>query len=253
MRRPLCARVTPGGFVLVEAAAAVLVCCLVISVLLVSATRSRRLARLGEDLAHLRQIGQLTGAYGKDNADRYWTFSWTTGPAPINPSDPAESVLDREFYPSVFAFRLGFFLILVIVGGLLVAGSAHVRRRQSEQVRVQEAHPNQPWMWRADWAAGVIRSSRYRYASVAAWIFAVYLLVILPVSLWIIHQRGNDILSVPGIVVIVLAWGLFNLARMQLKGARMFRSAEFRMSSVPGLVPALSADQPLSASRTVDD
>ncbi len=160
----------------------------------------------------------------------------TPGTAYVNPSDPAESVLDREFYPSVFAFRLGFFLILVIVGGLLVAGSAHVRRRQSEQVRVQEAHPNQPWMWRADWAAGVIRSSRYRYASVAAWIFAVYLLVILPVSLWIIHQRGNDILSVPGIVVIVLAWGLFNLARMQLKGARMFRSAEFRMSSVPGLV-----------------
>jgi len=97
MTRPLCARVTPGGFVLVEAAAAVLVCCLVISVLLVSATRSRRLARLGEDLAHLRQIGQLTGAYGKDNADRYWTFSWTTGPAPINPSDPAAAGLTMAF------------------------------------------------------------------------------------------------------------------------------------------------------------
>jgi hypothetical protein len=89
MTRPLCARVTPGGFVLVEAAAAVLVCCLVISVLLVSATRSRRLARLGEDFAHLRQIGQLTGAYGKDNADQYWTFSWKAGVAPINPSEPA--------------------------------------------------------------------------------------------------------------------------------------------------------------------
>jgi hypothetical protein len=93
MKRPLSACVAPRGFALVEAAATVLVCCLVISVLLLSANRTRRLSRLGEDFAHLRQIGQLTGAYGKDNADQYWTFSWKAGVAPINPSEPAAAGL----------------------------------------------------------------------------------------------------------------------------------------------------------------
>jgi hypothetical protein len=181
---------------------------------------------------------ELFGDLQKQMADRLQQHinDKTQSVAYVNPDNPAESVLDRDFYPSVFAFRLGFFVILLVIGGLLVAGSAHVRRKQSEQARVQQGHPNQPWMWRPDWAAGVIRSSRYRLAGLAAWIFAIYLLVILPLSLWIIHHRGNEILSWPGIVVIVLAWGLFNLARMQLKGARMFRGAEFRMSSVPGVI-----------------
>jgi hypothetical protein len=171
----------------------------------------------------------------------------------VNPGDPAESVLDREFYPTVFAFRVGFFLILGVLGGLLVAGPTHVRRKEIELAQLQQIHPNEPWMWRSDWAVGVIRSSRYRFARLAIWIFALYLLVILPAALWIIRQRGNDIVSLAGIVVIGLAWGLFNLARMQFKGAKMFRDAEFRMSSVPGLVGGPLAGVVVVKNRFPDD
>jgi hypothetical protein len=39
----------------------------------------RRLARLGEDLAHLREIGVGTAQYGGDFSDQFWSLSWQPG------------------------------------------------------------------------------------------------------------------------------------------------------------------------------
>ena len=36
----------------------------------------RRLAKLGEDLAHMRQIASATSAFASDNSDLVWGFSW---------------------------------------------------------------------------------------------------------------------------------------------------------------------------------
>ncbi len=55
------------------------VAAVLIALLMVLSGESRRQARLGEDLAKLRQIGGLTAAYSADHADKYWTFSWKKG------------------------------------------------------------------------------------------------------------------------------------------------------------------------------
>lgn len=47
--------------------------------LLILVGESRRCARLGEDLAKLRQISAWTGGYGADNSDQFWSFSWKKG------------------------------------------------------------------------------------------------------------------------------------------------------------------------------
>ena len=64
------------GFALVELAAIGVVGALLAVMLLVSAGESRRLGRLGEDIAKLRQIGAWTASYGNDHTDQVWGFSW---------------------------------------------------------------------------------------------------------------------------------------------------------------------------------
>lgn len=68
-----------GGFVLREAVAiAATVAILGIGVC-IGQGEARRQASLGDSLANLRQFAVATSAYGADNADRFWTFTWREG------------------------------------------------------------------------------------------------------------------------------------------------------------------------------
>ncbi len=67
------------GFALVELAAAIVVLAAAASLLVIGFGNNRRLARLGSDESNLRQIGAMTGAYGADSADLFWSFSWKKG------------------------------------------------------------------------------------------------------------------------------------------------------------------------------
>lgn len=57
----------------------VVVTALLAAFLLIAGSDNRRLGRLGEDVAHLKEIGAATGQYGSDNGDLFWTFSWRAG------------------------------------------------------------------------------------------------------------------------------------------------------------------------------
>ena len=74
MRRP-----TRTAFTSVELLASLVVGALLAAMLAVAGNESRRLARLGEDIAKLAQVGRWTASYGSDNNDLYWTFSWKKG------------------------------------------------------------------------------------------------------------------------------------------------------------------------------
>src|SRR5262245_11353984 len=67
------------AFVLRELFAVILVTALVLGAMALGADHSRRHARLGDDLARLRQLGVATGHYAADSDDRFWTFSWRAG------------------------------------------------------------------------------------------------------------------------------------------------------------------------------
>jgi type II secretory pathway pseudopilin PulG len=67
------------GFVLVELIAVAMVALVLGALLLIMSAEVRRNARLGEDLANLRQFGVITQSYAADSADRFWTFSWKAG------------------------------------------------------------------------------------------------------------------------------------------------------------------------------
>ncbi|MFM9996415.1 MAG: hypothetical protein ACKVU4_11525 [Phycisphaerales bacterium] len=67
------------GFVRIEAAAILVVACVLLAVIAMLGAESRRQARLGDDIANLQQIGAWTGSYAADNADLYWSFGWKKG------------------------------------------------------------------------------------------------------------------------------------------------------------------------------
>ncbi len=67
------------GFAMIEAAAIVAIGALLVALVLIAGADSRRQARLGEDIAKLRQFGAATGSYAADNGDLFWSFSWKKG------------------------------------------------------------------------------------------------------------------------------------------------------------------------------
>jgi hypothetical protein len=76
------------GFARVELLTIVILSLIITALLLAAGDRSRRLARLGDDEAHLRELATANHAYAAQFADRFATFSWRTGAAPIPPGDP---------------------------------------------------------------------------------------------------------------------------------------------------------------------
>lgn len=70
---------SPRAFTAVELAAAVAAGVVICAFLVLIGSNQRRLARLGDDIAHMKEIGQGTFQYQADNADLFCTFSWQHG------------------------------------------------------------------------------------------------------------------------------------------------------------------------------
>lgn len=67
------------AFVLVELLALAAVAGVLVALLIVGSSDTRRQARLGDCTANMRGIGDAAAAYGADYAERVWSFSWRKG------------------------------------------------------------------------------------------------------------------------------------------------------------------------------
>jgi hypothetical protein len=117
------------------------------------------------------------------------------------------------------------------VGGLV--GLARGRRRLAEVEAARARHPDEPWLWRADWAAGRIEDSN-RMGARFAWAFAAFCnLVSLPAGYFGVRaavEQGNRAglvaLLFPVAGVGLLAWAArisarlrrFGVSRLELEG-----------------------------------
>src|SRR5262245_46604161 len=126
-----------------------------------------------------------------------------------------------------------FGLMFIGVGGwpLLLVRSA--RKKASQEAQAQAAHPDQPWMWREDWAVGHISSSN-KLVVAFAWGFAiVWNLVSTPLLLVFRNRPENNYvllvaLLFPAIGVLLLVRAI----RVSLE-FRKYGVSNFVMSSVP--------------------
>jgi hypothetical protein len=156
----------------------------------------------------------------------------------VNPDQPAESILYRDLRWEMIGFYTLFVLMFGGVGfGLLIGSIYAYRKSRSDQARAA-ANPEEPWLWRDDWAKGEIRSSN-KGLLVGAWIFAVlWNLVSLPACIALpgeILHKGNR-LALVGLLFPAVGLGLLAFAAYLLLRWRKYGDSVFQMASVPGVI-----------------
>ena len=78
----------------------------------------------------------------------------------VNPGQPSEALLFRDLRPGMLAIKAMFGLIFGGVGFGIIGGMIFLKRSGAEQEVLEQAHPDEPWKWQEDWAAGMIKSNR---------------------------------------------------------------------------------------------
>lgn len=70
-------------------------------------------------------------------------------------------------------FLIGFGSIFAGVASLILVAVLFGAKSQKKRDAIKEQHPNEPWLWREDWATGRIRSSE-KAGVVFIWFFAIF-------------------------------------------------------------------------------
>ena len=133
---------------------------------------------------------------------------------------------------------LVFGLVFGGVGFGLMALTLWGKRVAAEEDKLKRAHPEQPWMWKPEWAAGRIRSSN-RGTAIVAWVMALFWNgVSLPVAVLALPEaleRGEYgalfVLIFPLIGVGLLVWAMRATIRL-----RKFGNSTFELNTRPGVV-----------------
>jgi hypothetical protein len=126
-------------------------------------------------------------------------------------------------------------------GGVGFGGMAGMRvayRRLKEVEALQAAHPDEPWLWRRDWAAGRIEDST-RDTVLGAWIFAVFWnLVSLPgtyVGVRAALYEGKPAGLVSLLFLLVGLWLLVRAVQATLRKEK-YGISLLELSTVPGSI-----------------
>lgn len=136
------------------------------------------------------------------------------------------------WYPLMFGVifsSIGFGLIFLALTG---------RKRYASQQQVQAEHPAQPWLWRADWASGRVKS-RTEGNMIVSWVFTIFWNLIswtiaifaLPAA---VQQKGPGayfVLLFPAIGICLLIYAIRRtIAFLE------FGKTYFEMAGVPGVI-----------------
>ncbi len=111
-------------------------------------------------------------------------------------------------------------------------------RKHKELAALKEKHPEQPWLWRRDWAAGRIEDS-HRYIGWVAWIFAImWNVVSIPIGLAGVQQALRDgkpmlflVLLFPATGVGLLVWAVRAALRR-----RRYGLSRLELTTIPGAI-----------------
>lgn len=160
------------------------------------------------------------------------------------------------------AFMVFFGLVFGVVAFGVILAVAKARRAVDTETDTQRAlHPDAPWLWRADWAAGRIADST-RSTMIAAWLFAgLWNLISLPAAFFGVRQAfregsyaGLFVLIFPLVGLALLVWAIRAAIRF-----RRFGVSRLDLDTVPapigralrGTVVATGVTGPLEPLRVI--
>ncbi|MGH7534249.1 MAG: hypothetical protein ACREMG_01550, partial [Gemmatimonadales bacterium] len=146
------------------------------------------------------------------------------------------AVLARDWGQAGFLAIFALTFSGIGIGGMVAALMG--RGKLAEQESLEARNPDQPWLWRADWAAGRIDDSN-RKTRVGAWLFTTFWnLVSIPGAVVGVREsveKGNHVgliaLLFPVIGIGLLTWAIRNTARH-----RKFGVSRFELATRPGVI-----------------
>jgi hypothetical protein len=127
-----------------------------------------------------------------------------------------------------------FGLIFSLVGFGLMFGSILARKKSKQTAELQARFADRPWMMRADWAAGKIKSS----STVPVWFFLLWSFLAFALSapgVWQIPKElknGNDAILIVLIFPLV-AFGLLGYTFKLWRSHRRFGDCFFELAQIP--------------------
>ncbi len=107
-------------------------------------------------------------------------------------------------------------------------------------VDLKHAHPNEPWLWRAEWAAGEIHSSA-RFGAIAVCALALFWNAIAlqsAVPTLLAHNLRDEPQFAALAIFPIAGFGLFAWAIHLLLRWKVYGDSRFEMKSVPGKIGA---------------
>jgi uncharacterized protein DUF3592 len=152
----------------------------------------------------------------------------------VDPARPSSATLNRDLRPLLLAFEAVFVLAFGGVGITLAFGGEIGARRLAEKRELEARYAGQPWRWRADWAAGQIRSSSRATAYAAAGFAALWNVVAIPTGIfvWPELEKGNYA-AVAGLLFPIAGAGLAVWAARQWLRASRVKGATLLLQRVP--------------------
>ena len=155
----------------------------------------------------------------------------------VDPEDPSESIL----YPELRFFHLAMFsLMALLFGGAgfgMMIGGLAANRAAKRESRHSAKHPDQPWLWKADWAAGTIRSGSKKRLQISVLLALFWNLGSLPVLLFIPGEiRGGNQAAWIAMLFPAIGVGLILWAARRVLIWIKYGESIFQMASVPGVI-----------------
>ncbi len=153
----------------------------------------------------------------------------------VNPADPSEAVLYRGLRIEMLGFQALFGLVFGGVGfGLMIYGIRSLRTRKAA-TELTASNPEEPWLWRQEWADGRIRSGT-KVGMIGTIVFAVIwnaiscpILFVLPGEV----SKGNH-LALIGLIFPLVGLGMVIAAVYQIMKWMKYGESVFEMTTVPG-------------------
>lgn len=155
----------------------------------------------------------------------------------VNPQQPDQAVLYRTVRVPMVLFQSLFALIFGGVGFGLMAGSFAGARSLRKKGLLQFRYPGEPWKWREDWAAGVVRADRKGAVFIACfagfWNVISFPIAFLAVSQAVKnHQYGIFFVLLFPLIGVLLAWWAVHEILVTIR----FGKSVLQLGAVPGVI-----------------
>ncbi|AKE52719.1 DUF3592 domain-containing protein [Kangiella geojedonensis] len=145
------------------------------------------------------QSNQVTFYSGTDNIGSYQkqlyrnlqrASSQKKLKAYVNPENPQESVLDRTMRWGMLGFHSIFLLVFGGIGLGIMLWSRWGAKRLAEKEVLQEAHSEEPWLWRKEWQGNDFKCKTKGAFKVMLGFAIIWNLISLPGTIAVLHE-GN--------------------------------------------------------------